>query len=73
MKDKKVVKMPGVYSTEEPLLTQEHFKVEQEMVSDLEDLIHKYNGRVSNIALIGALSLYSNMVSIGSLEVFEDE
>ena len=65
--------MPGVYNTEEPLLTQEHFKVEQEMVSDLEDLIHKYNGRVSNIALIGALSLYSNMVSIGSLEVFEDE
>ncbi len=65
--------MPGVYNTEEPLLTQEHFKVEQEMVSDLEGLIHKYNGRVSNVALIGALSLYSNMVSIGSLEVFEDE
>ncbi len=73
MKDKKVVKMPGVSDTEEPILTEGHFKVEQDLVSDLEDLIFKYNGRVSNVALIGALTLYSNMVSVASLEVLEDE
>lgn len=73
MKKNKVVKMPGVVDTETPVLTEEHFEIEQAMVRDIEEVVHKYNGRVSNIAMIGALSLYSNMISLGSLEVMNED
>jgi len=72
MKKNKVVKMPGVVDTETPVLTEDHFETEQEMVRDIEELVHKYNGKVSNIAMIGALSLYANMISLGSLEVMNE-
>lgn len=73
MKKNKVVKMPGVVDTETPVLTEDHFETEQEMVRDIEELVHKYNGKVSNIAMIGALSLYANMISLGSLEVMNED
>tara|TARA_R100000365_G_C2746006_1_gene75106 strand:- start:2076 stop:2297 length:222 start_codon:yes stop_codon:yes gene_type:complete len=69
---KKVVQMPGVLSTDEPVLTEEHFKVEEDLVQELDELIQKYNGRLSNLAMVGALGLYMNMVSLGCLEV-DDE
>jgi len=72
MKKNKVVKMPGVVDTEAPVLTEDHFETEQEMVRDIEELVHKYNGKVSNIAMIGALGLYANMISLGSLEVMNE-
>lgn len=72
MKKNKVVKMPGVVDTEAPVLTEDHFETEQEMVRDIEELVHKYNGKVSNISMIGALSLYANMISLGSLEVMNE-
>lgn len=73
MKKNKVVRMPGVVDTETPVLTEDHFETEQEMVRDIEELVHKYNGKVSNIAMIGALSLYANMISLGSLEVMNED
>lgn len=73
MNKDKVVKMPGVIDTDTPVLTEGHFQIEQDMVADIEEVVHRYNGRVSNIAMIGALSLYANMISLGSLEVMNED
>jgi hypothetical protein len=70
---KKVVQMPGVLATDEPVLTEEHFKVEENLIQELDELVHKYNGRMSNLAMIGALGLYMNMVSLGCLVEVSDE
>ena len=73
MKNKKVVTMPGVVDTGTPVLTEDHFKIEEQLVTDLEEIILKYNGRVSNVAIIGAFQLYANMISLGSLEVMNED
>jgi hypothetical protein len=73
MKNKKVLTMPGVVDTDTPVLTEDHFKIEEALVTDLEKIILKYNGRVSNVAIIGAFQLYANMISLGSLEVMNED
>ena len=65
--------MPGVVDTDTPVLTEDHFKIEEQLVTDLEEIILKYNGRVSNVAIIGAFQLYANMISLGSLEVMNED
>ena len=65
--------MPGVVDTGTPVLTEDHFKIEEQLVTDLEEIILKYNGRVSNVAIIGAFQLYANMISLGSLEVMNED
>lgn len=65
--------MPGVVDTDTPVLTEDHFKIEEQLVSELEEIILKYNGRVSNVAIIGAFQLYANMISLGSLEVMNED
>lgn len=65
--------MPGVVDTDTPVLTEDHFKIEEKLVTDLEEIILKYNGRVSNVAIIGAFQLYANMISLGSLEVMNED
>ncbi len=65
--------MPGVVDTDTPVLTEDHFKIEEALVTDLEEIILKYNGRVSNVAIIGAFQLYANMISLGSLEVMNED
>tara|TARA_R110002074_G_scaffold196078_1_gene362770 strand:+ start:10170 stop:10388 length:219 start_codon:yes stop_codon:yes gene_type:complete len=68
MSDDNVVTFPGVSDTETPVFTDKHFESEEKLIEDLSELLEKYNGKVSNLALIGALNLYANLVSLGSLE-----
>ena len=63
-----IIKIPGVTDTSTPLLTEAHFETEEKLIEDLGELLESYNGKVSNLAMVGALTLYANMVSLGSLE-----
>lgn len=67
MSDDKVVTMPGIENTDLPVFTGESVEIESQLVDDIGELLAKYNGKVTNVAMIGALQLYSTMVSIGSI------
>ena len=67
MSDDKVVTMPGIGNTDLPVFTGESVEIESKLVDDIGELLAKYNGKVTNVAMIGALQLYSTMVSIGSI------
>jgi len=68
MSDDKIVTFPGVSDTETPVFTDKHLETEEKLVEDLSKVLDKYNGKVSNLAMIGALNLYASLVSLGSLE-----
>lgn len=67
MSDDKVVKMPGVRNTDEPILTDAHLAVEEALVQDIGEVLEMYSGRISNVAMIGSLNLIATMVSLGSI------
>lgn len=67
MSDDKVVKMPGVHNTNEPVLTDAHLAVEEALVQDIGEVLEMYSGRISNVAMIGSLNLIATMVSLGSI------
>jgi len=67
MSDDKVVKMPGVHNTDEPVLTDAHLAVEEALVQDIGEILEMYSGRISNVAMIGSLNLIATMVSLGSI------
>jgi uncharacterized protein YejL (UPF0352 family) len=68
MSDNKVITMPGVSDTETPVFSDKHFEAEERLVAELAEILERFNGKVSNLALIGALNLYANLVALGSLE-----
>ena len=67
MSDDKVVKMPGVHNTDEPILTDARLAVEEALVQDIGEVLEMYSGRISNVAMIGSLNLIATMVSLGSI------
>ena len=67
MSDDKVVKMPGVHNTNEPVLTDAHLATEEALVQDIGEVLEMYSGRISNVAMIGSLNLIATMVSLGSI------
>lgn len=67
MSDDKVVTMPGVHNTNEPVLTDAHLAVEEALVQDIGEVLEMYSGRISNVAMIGSLNLIATMVSLGSI------
>ena len=67
MSDDKVVKMPGVRNTDEPVLTDAHLAVEEALVQDIGEVLEMYSGRISNVAMIGSLNLIATRVSLGSI------
>tara|TARA_B110000858_G_scaffold176428_1_gene210631 strand:- start:1914 stop:2132 length:219 start_codon:yes stop_codon:yes gene_type:complete len=72
MKDN-ITALPGVTRVDQPLLHDGYFETEQELLTDLQGILEKYNGKISNVALIGSLTLFANMISLGSLGGDEDE
>ena len=72
MSDDKVIKMPGVTSTETRVKTADDYKVETALLQDLQYVLDKYNGKVTNLSMVGALTIYANNIAIGSL-LGEDE
>ena len=73
MSDDKVVTMPGVISTDAPIKTIEDLKDESNLLEDLQRVLDKYNGRVTNLSMVGALTIYANQIAIGSILGEDDE
>ena len=67
MTDDKVVTMPGVINTEARVKTVEDLKDEEDLLMDLQSVLDKYNGRVTNLSMVGALNIYANQIAIGSI------
>jgi len=73
MSDDKVVTMPGVISTDAPIKTIEDLRDESNLLDDLQRVLDKYNGKVTNLSMVGALTIYANQIAIGSILGEDDE
>lgn len=73
MSDNKVVTMPGVINTDAPVKTTEDLKDESNLLRDLQYVLDKYNGKVTNLSMVGALTIYANQIALGSLLGEDDE
>ena len=51
MTNDKVVTMPGVINTEARIKTVEDLKDEEGLLMDLQSVLDKYNGRVTNLSI----------------------
>ena len=67
MSNDKVVTMPGVINTEARIKTVEDLKDEEGLLMDLQSVLDKYNGRVTNLSMVGALTIYANPIAIASI------
>jgi len=67
MSNDKVVTMPGVVDTDVPVVTSESFIVEESLLADLGDVLESYNGRISNVSMLGCLNLITMTVTLSSL------
>jgi len=73
MSNDKVVTMPGVVNTSARVITSNELKAESNLLDDLQVLLEKYNGKVTNLSMVGALTIYANQVMLGSLLGEDDE
>tara|TARA_R110000744_G_scaffold6570_3_gene22907 strand:+ start:709 stop:933 length:225 start_codon:yes stop_codon:yes gene_type:complete len=73
MSNDKVVTMPGVLNTSARVITSNELKAESNLLDDLQALLEKYNGKVTNLSMVGALTIYANQVMLGSLLGEDDE
>ncbi len=73
MSNDKVVTMPGVVNTNARVITSNELKAESNLLDDLQVLLEKYNGKVTNLSMVGALTIYANQVMLGSLLGEDDE
>jgi hypothetical protein len=73
MSNDKVVTMPGVVNTSARVITSNELKAESNLLDDLQALLEKYNGKVTNLSMVGALTIYANQVMLGSLLGEDDE
>ena len=67
MSDDKIKMFPGVKQTGAPVVTTETYRVENELVEGLQELLMKFDGRISNVAMVGALTTYATLISIESM------
>tara|TARA_R110000787_G_scaffold5197_1_gene19109 strand:- start:3843 stop:4067 length:225 start_codon:yes stop_codon:yes gene_type:complete len=73
MSNDKVITMPGVVNTSARVITSNELKAESNLLDDLQALLEKYNGKVTNLSMVGALTIYANQVMLGSLLGEDDE
>jgi|TARA_R110000782_G_scaffold196594_3_gene285917 hypothetical protein len=73
MSNDKVITMPGVLNTSARVITSNELKAESNLLDDLQALLEKYNGKVTNLSMVGALTIYANQVMLGSLLGEDDE
>tara|TARA_R110000822_G_scaffold80320_3_gene191457 strand:+ start:19906 stop:20130 length:225 start_codon:yes stop_codon:yes gene_type:complete len=73
MSNDNVVTMPGVVNTSAQVITSNELKAESNLLDDLQALLEKYNGKITNLSMVGALTIYANQVMLGSLLGEDDE
>jgi hypothetical protein len=67
MSDDKIKTFPGTMRTDTPVVTEDTYKAENELVNELQELLMKFDGRVSNVAMVGTLTTYATLISIESM------
>jgi len=58
-----ITNMPGV-DTEAPKIDPNEFNEENELMDELRVLIEKYNGKMSNVAMIGCIQITQDMLTL---------
>jgi len=59
----KITKMPGV-DTDAPKIDPNEFNEENELMAELKVLIENYNGKMSNVAMIGCIQITLDMLTL---------
>lgn len=62
-----VVVMPGVDPTK-PLMKENDYIHEIELAADIKELLNKYDGVVTNVALVGTLTSFATLVALESIQ-----
>lgn len=62
-----IVAMPGV-DTSKSLLEKDDYQYEIMLAADIKGLLNKYDGLVTNVALVGTLTSFATLVSIESIQ-----
>lgn len=58
-----VTSMPGVSPTD-PKIEPNKYDAENALMEDLKNLIEKYNGLISNVAMVGCIQITQDMLTI---------
>ena len=67
MSDDKIVDFPGAPRNGMPVMTADTFKAENAFVAELQELLYKYDGMISNVAMVGTLNTYATLIAIESM------